>query len=259
MKKILIVFICIVSLISFIGCDNKDIINTGLKETITLGKYPQSIVKDQTIINQLLLCSSNDEGIIMLDDAEYIYIDEQYYKLENIEWELIKNQNLYISKYILDCQVFLRQEYVNVIGNSMSKKPGIPSNIYSNNYIYSDLREWLNEEFYNYAFSDSDKEKLTKIKTESLNDYVYTLSYAETSTIKTLTTSATDYAKSLGIDVFDELENEEEFNGNSTYWLRDANQIHRYRVFVINYNGVCYEFVDCYYNGVGVRPVIKLK
>lgn len=259
MKKVLLVFIFLLTFLSFVSCETQGTNNK--KDIITLGKYPQKEIIDASIINELKLLSPNELDRLEYNGNEYIYVDDKYYELAPIEWEKIKigKETLYISTAILDAQVFLKEEYVKVIGNSESIKPGVPSGTYSNDYVYSDLREWLNDNFLNYAFTKDEISTLSKVTIDGLNDYIYTLSKEDTANLKTVPSKVTDYAKAMGCDVFTEADGYINFVGNGFYWLRNPNEIHRYRVFAINPEGVVYEYVDCYYNGIGVRPVIKLK
>ena len=260
MKRILLVFVLLLTLISFVSCETKDTNNTK-QDVITFGVYPQKEVVDNELIDQLKQLSPNAKDRLEFNEKEYILVDGKYYELAPIEWEavLIGEELLYITKDIIDAQVFLKHEYVKVIGNSESIKPGVPEGIYSNNYQYSDLREWLNYNFLNYAFTEEEKSELSKINYDGLSDYVYTLSKEETVNLKTVASKVTDYAIALGCDVFTEDDVEAQFIGNGISWLRNPNEIHRYRVSAINAEGVVHEFVDCYYTGIGVRPVIKLK
>ena len=92
-----------------------------------------------------------------------------------------------------------------------------------------------------------------------LNRYVYTLSKDDVSALIYPCAKPTDYAKFVGCDVWTNVEKDAQFIGNGASWLRTPNNIHKYRVAAINYDGLVYEYVDCYYEGVGVRPAIKLK
>lgn len=157
----------------------------------------------------------------------------KYYKngssKEDIEWIVIdksvtpdgKNYAMLVSKYVLDCmQYHTKNEYTF--------------------WETSNARQWLNNTFYNEAFSSSDKEKVIEMPlanpcnpvyqgVEGGNntfDKVFLLSFFECTTFfgdelngqnPRLATSATDYAISKGAyrhisDGFG--------NGNTMFWLR---------------------------------------
>lgn len=260
MRKILLVFTILLTLISLISCEMEDTNNNKLDE-ITFGYYPQTLVKDQDILSNLMFIEPDENNVVLYNNTKYLKLEDNYYEFVNIEWERVKvgNKDLYITKQIIDQTVFLREEYVKVIGNSESTKPGVPQGTYSNNYEYSDLREWLNNEFMSIAFSSHELEKLDKIEYDNLSDYIYTLSSEEIENLTTPAAKVTEYAKAKGCDVFTSLTDDTKFNGNGFSWLRDANLIHRYRVYGLSYEGLVYEYVDCYYKGIGVRPVISFK
>lgn len=152
---------------------------------------------------------------------------------EPIEWLVLEDTGdslLLVSKDILDCKTY---------------GEGYGETDWENSYI----RKWLNEDFYNAAFNDSEKELISDYVTKegdvsssipSLTDKVFLLSYAE---VKELFKKATDsyceersahvseYAKSLGVWTIDESgyelfglkdrELSEEIIGAGNWWLRD--------------------------------------
>ena len=76
---------------------------------------------------------------------------------EDIEWQVLSNENgkvLVISKYALDCK-----QYHTVSG----------SITWEDCY----LRKWLNQGFYNAAFSDSDKSQILSVTLENKNNPCY--------------------------------------------------------------------------------------
>ena len=263
MKKILLVFTILLSLISLISCEIKGTNNETKLEEIELGLYPQNKVTDINLVNELILLEEIEDNVVFHEatNKKYFRYNNEFYEVSPVVWEPVKvgNEILYISKVILDAQVFLKEEYVKVIGNSESIKPGVPSGTYSNNYEYSDLREWLNGPFFTSTFTLEEQEKLAKIKYDGLSDYVYTLSKDDITNLIHPSALVTDYAKESGCEVFFSDGTDKTFDGRGLSWLRDGNDIHKYRVYALNNEGLVYEYVDCYYKGVGVRPVIKLK
>ncbi len=270
MKKIITIFLILLVTITFTSCAKNEekpkddyIINDRIYATeIELGYYPQVKVTDELILQELIKQTVNEENKVEYLDKTYLVINNEYYEYLPIVWDLIdvNGNKYYISRYILDQQEFLNVEYVMVVGSlSYSKKPGIPKGIFANNYEYSDLREWLNNEFYNTIFTDEEKAKLQKISYDGLEDYVYTLATSEITNLNNPATNPTDYATTIGCDVCTVEDNYPGFDGMGVSWLRTPNDVHLYRVHALNYDGIVYEYVDCHYEGVGVRPVIALK
>lgn len=157
--------------------------DSGIKvgDTITLGTYPQSAIKDE---------SGNVTG----------------YNTEPIEWIVLKisdGKALLLSKQIID-------------GKAYNHTCDTVDGYYGNNYAHSDIRKWLIEDFYDTAFSTKDKNAIvptvldnsacatdayasgpyTKYSSESTTDNVFLLSKSEIDTYasKCLEAEATDYA-----------------------------------------------------------------
>ena len=88
MKKFLLVFIFLLTFLSFVSCETQGTNNK--KDIITLGKYPQKEIIDASIINELKLLSPNELDRLEYNSNEYICVDGKYYELAPIEWEKIK-------------------------------------------------------------------------------------------------------------------------------------------------------------------------
>lgn len=125
--------------------------------------------------------------------------------VEPIEWIVLKKLNGYamlISKYAIDCYKYNESMFVR-------------------DWSASYLRKWLNSDFLNAAFTDSERKRIpfTKIKIgeNSINDNVWILSADEAELLlgnrEERMCKATEYAKSRGAYVNSE--------GASWWWLRD--------------------------------------
>ncbi|MCR4662026.1 MAG: DUF6273 domain-containing protein [Clostridia bacterium] len=174
-----------------------------IRKTIEFGNYPQSEVKDESILKELnnkidaLPNEQSNNGwhqynyIIMSKKEKYMfYIDislgnDKYrgvyfikyrpfmtryvsmhengfqksngysintiywFKYEPIEWEILendKNEQFIFSSKILDSQDF---------------------GVISNNYEFSKVRKFLNEDFLNTAFNDEEKKKILDTKVDN--------------------------------------------------------------------------------------------
>ncbi len=151
-------------------------------KTITYGLYPQNVVEtslytvlENNAIKQpngwylhngdyyaRTVASLNKNYQYKFDNGEEICEGETYwFKCEPIVWDVLSNNNneyYVISSILLDaCSYYyfatldLRTRIID--GNT----------IYSSNYMYSDIRAWLNNEFYNSAFSLGNERILTTI------------------------------------------------------------------------------------------------
>lgn len=139
------------------------------------------------------------------DNNGYYINNIYFFRYDPIKWNLL-NQNGNSYTIIADIAIDTLEFNYTTLGHSNSDK------IYSNNYEYSTIREFLNNEFYNLAFNDIAKEyiKTSLVKNSSdniyssndTNDNVYILSSAEFSMYHSVLTKigASDYSKALGCE-----------------------------------------------------------
>ena len=169
-----------------------------------------------------------------------------------IEWKKKKkegNQVLLLSKYVLDAKPY-NEELEEVTWET------------------SDIRQWLNNEFYTTAFNKAEKAKIqtSLIKNEDNSEYgtsgendtedkVFLLSKKEAKTLfsnnEEKIAKATEYAEKSGVYV-----NEEKVAG---WWLRSPGDNSDSAAVVYSYGwGYRYGY-DVYYSyGGGVRPALHL-
>lgn len=84
-----------------------------------------------------------------------------WFKYDPIVWTILEEASNG-TVFILCDMIVDGQAYQDEATSEPSKKwyntsEGVPSGIYANNYEYSTVRKWLNETFYNTAFSDLQK------------------------------------------------------------------------------------------------------
>ena len=169
-----------------------------------------------------------------------------------IEWIVMKNEGnqvLLLSKYVLDAKPY-NEEFEEVTWET------------------SDIRKWLNNEFYTTAFNKAEKAKIqtSLIKNEDnsehgtnggndTEDKVFLLSEKEADTLfsnnEEKIAKATEYAEKSGVYV-----NEEKVAG---WWLRSPGDNSDSAAVVYSYGwGYRYGY-DVYYSyGGGVRPALHL-
>ena len=169
---------------------------------------------------------------------------------EEIEWIVLAKEDgkaLVTSKYALDCQPY-NEEYTSVTWEE------------------SDIRAWLNDEFYNTAFSESERSEIettyvvnddnAEYGTDGGNDTsdkIFLLSIAEAeeyfSSDEARECEPTKYAVAEGA-----YENSD--NGNCWLWLRSPGY-YTYNAAVINTYGVVNDYgINVNYSSLAVRPAL---
>ncbi len=187
------------------------------------------------------------------DDNGYMPGEVYWFEFEPIRWRILtKNDEeaLIMSDIILDSQPY----QTNYYSRQYETRPiyytsfgDAPEGTYANNYKYSTLREWLNDEFYDSAFDDYSRKNIlltevsNSIATTGLNnpefvcedteDYVFLLSQSDCVNEKygfsrsllehsSRQLKTTDYSMSQGAYV-----STSEFIGTGWWWTRSPRNI----------------------------------
>lgn len=237
-------------------------------KTITYGLYPQKNVNDSSLVstlNSLTTPESNgwylyegdyyaklratprstykfDNGTTILSGITY------WFKCEPIVWNILNNNN---GEYYIVSSVLLD---VHCYYNSASDRKIDGKTVYPNNYKYSDIREWLNNGFYNSAFalgnshiqttmvdnraattnstsndyacaSTEDKVFLPSYKDCIISSYGFAISN-ETRCCRT-----TDWARARGSFCSDS----NQYNG--CYWTRSPGSVYSYLAWLVDDDG----------------------
>ncbi len=228
------------------------------KTYINYGKYPQTVVSDNSLILALNnLTETNSLGYYEYEGSEYAKLTATpyssgykfsdnttvisgttyYFKVEPIKWRVISNNDgtiQLLSEYILENQYY----HPNTDSRTIDGKT-----IYSNNYEHSCIRGWLNNEFYNKAFGTLDQSAIlttlvdnsasttssssNSYASNNTNDKIYLLSYQDNLTYFNDNASrqakTTDYSRAKGAY----MSTTTSYYGNSTWWLRspDSNRL----------------------------------
>lgn len=187
-----------------------------------------------------------------------------WFSYDPIEWDILKKENgkaLIIAHLILDRQVY----HLSFSTSSFSHNGGEG---YANNYELSNIRKWLNDNFYNTAFNDLQKAliEITEVDNSasstksSSNDYacnntndkMFLLSYKEATTYylsdEERTSKGSDYAKSLGL-----LVGSDDYTDQSYWWLRTPGNNDARDVYHVYYGG-SFDYRNGNSEYVGVRP-----
>ena len=207
-----------------------------------------------------------------------------WFKYEPIKWRIISESNgkaKLLAEMILDSQDFNNTNISRTIDGQT---------IYANNYEYSSIRAWLNESFYNTAFSDLQKQIIQTVEvdnsTRSTNtdnnatqwgngenkyacsntqDKVWLLSEQEvtraiygfseeTGETNTRQKKVTDYSKCQGVFT----NTESGYEGNGSWWLRSSRCGYEHCSRVVNSNGSSNLYYGVNSSFIGVVPAIQI-
>ena len=207
------------------------------------------------------------------DEYGYMINTVYWFKYEPLKWRVLDiDTGLIISEYIIDTQAYCEAIYYNSTNGEYYKDSAFTT--YCNNYAKSDIRKWLNNDFYNTAFSikerDSIKNSTLDNKAYSISywqydsavtsDNIFLLSHSDAYNLDYFSNNTTklafgsDYAKCQGLYV--------NSTNNASYWyLRTAGNFSDLACRV-NYNGEVYDSYSSnviYYPGIGIRPALKLE
>ncbi len=262
---------------------------------ITYGSYPQTKVTDSGLIAALNAQPLQGDSNVTYSGSKYkrvyftqytpyyitgspyaynsyqddngYYINTVYwFKYEPLQWRVLSNTNgeLFVMADKIVASRAYNQVQTNVTWETCT------------------MRNWLNDDFYNTAFSSTER---AKIKTSTVvnannpwygtsggnntNDKLFLLSnsevmnpaygfssdYSNNDTARRA--QGTDYAKSNGLYVY----NSNPYSGNSGWWLRTPGD-YQYTACTVDYYGSVSTHNNYYYDVsipiVGVRPAFKL-
>lgn len=245
-------------------------------KTVEYGLYPQAHVKDNELIACLnTLTESDDNGWYLYDGNYYVketsnvYNNETYnfddktaitnnteywFKCEKIVWNVLSIESgviTLLSNKLLDAHNFYSN--YDVRGETLP-----------NDYLSSDIRNWLNNDFFNKAFG-LDNSYIVSTSIDGNSDNVYLLSYEDylntsygfdndiTKKSNTRCAATSEYARSKG--AFASKDNA--YLNNGSYWTRSASNNYNYCAYNVNSGGFVSEYaVDG--DSHSVRPAIRI-
>ena len=144
-----------------------------------------------------------------------------YFKYEPLVWKVLDpDTGLILCQSVIDSQNYCSVVYQAESGAYFN---GVDSNVYASNYFASNVRAWMNYDFYNAAFTDAQRAKIKTTRVDnSANDKILCLSRSEAYNRSyglgsgNVTGYATDYAKAQGVQVSSS-------DGSSPWKLRTPN------------------------------------
>ena len=265
-------------------------------KTITYGLYPQKNVSDSALLVELnKLTTTTINGWYLYNNDYYAKLSAKprqsgykfdngdtivegnayWFKCEPITWNVLSNGNsgyYLLSSVLLDAHCYYHSQDVRIINNYK---------VYPNDYEDSDIRAWLNNDFYNTAFHlDNDNIQTTYVDNSAetthspynsywcndTQDKVFLPSYQDymntnygfinsddlTDTRKCITT---DYARANGVYYYTKIN-----PYYSPYWTRSP-----FRFTNSTYTSADVDSAgrlaasDVTFEGDAVRPAITLK
>lgn len=215
--------------------------------------------------------SSSSNETSYQDDNLYNRGQVYWFKWEPIKWKVLDG-SLLVTEKILDSQHYYRAYNVSRSVKRSSYDDMNTGSVYDNNYLYSDIRGFINMSFYDWAFTSSEKSKIatttvdnSRSSTESstngfvsdnTNDKVFLLSFSEANNTNYFANDGarmalvTDYAKVQGVSA--------DVNGYSYWWLRSPYSGVSYMSKCVKNDGRSSN-VSVINTSVGVRPALKIK
>lgn len=240
---------------------------------IYFGEYPQSLKADGVTITSTVdsrgyylgsdgfyyakvvahPCGSGykfSTGATVSDGATY------YFKVEPIRWRILSEDGE--SAFILCDSIIANHRY----------------DYSSNNYKESEIRAWLNETFYETAFTELQREIILTTTVdnsaysagysshpyacENTEDKIFLLSYREvlmniSGTARTKQTS--DYSRASGAY----MNTSSSYYGNGDWWLRSPSSGDCYIARHVSRGGNAYNYYFVYNSDYGVVPALQIR
>lgn len=163
-------------------------------KTLTYGLYPQKNVNDSTLVSALnALTTPESNGWYLYEGDYYAKVSATpyssshvfdnsttivsgttyWFKCEPVVWNVLSNNSgeyYVLSSVLLDAHCYY---------NSTSNRTIDGQTVYPNNYKYSDIRSWLNNDFYNSAFALSNSHiQTTTVDNSAATTFSTSNSYA---------------------------------------------------------------------------------
>lgn len=243
------------------------------------GLYPQKYINNPFIINELnKICEDNDVWALFKGHyyvkkvVDYDYVlsgnvvangSECWFRCDPIEWSIVEatTNNYYVfAVNILDGKEFYHWDWSH---GAHSNRIIDGKTIYDTNYEYSDIRKWLNSEFFNTAFS-LNKYYVNKsyVYNDESTTYCYENVVCNDTTDNVLLPCYADFTddglffkKQLSCSTYTDWAIAGNVYYGTTYWTRSPRS--EDDVWYVNAEGVLRN--DYTNNCLGIRPAVALK
>ena len=258
MKKKIALFLCLVFVLSMVLPIERPLIVHAQEEPVVyFGHYFQNVVNDNYLYNALFYEAEFDKNnIAKIGGKKYTRRDYKFYSNDPIEWIVLDSEADY---YVLMSKKILFRRSLAQFWNE------------------SNLREYLNNDFYNFAFSAKERKSILTSTNTTLY-WPYNDRYLDGRNAQYVTTKDKVYILSAedaknGAYGFSALEEADSKRvAETTAWVRDDQKPEWWmcrgpedwcygtlRDTVVGYNG---EIIHCGMRDTGsfgIRPVIKVK
>ena len=212
-------------------------------------------------------------------DSNGYYTNTVYwFKYEPLRWRVLDpSSGLVMCEDIIDSQAYSNTIY-HKSGSGYYNNPACT--VYANDYATSSVRTWLNDDFYNTAFTSAEQSviKTTELdnsawpgypeyNSASTNDKLFLPSYSESTNAAYGFSSdrtnydparraqGSDYAKCQGLYVYNSPGSDCDKN---SYWFLRSPGGNSHYACVVYYYGYVYNYYYVFYtSGIGVRPAFK--
>ena len=144
------------------------------------------------------------------------------------------------------------------------------SAVYANNYKESHIRSWLNDNFYNTAFTAAEKARIQTTTVDNsvastgynpnqyacanTSDKVFLLSYSEATNASY--GLITDASRQLKPSAYAQSQGVETYNGNSQWLLRSPDNIYADNARIVGIDGGVNYYSNVNYAFIGVVPAL---
>ena len=158
---------------------------------IYFGEYPQTIKADDVTVGDVadkdgyylgsdgeryakVVADPYESGYTFSDGSDVTYGETYYFKVEPIRWRILSESDG--SAFIMADQILINRQYHDTTSTTVIDG----ETIYANNYMYSDIRAWLNDEFFNSVFGELSQEiiKVTAVDNSASSTSSSSNSYA---------------------------------------------------------------------------------
>ncbi len=203
-----------------------------------------------------------------------------YFKVEPIRWRILSESNG--TAFILCDSIIANSAYQSSWYQSgtnwYTNANGAPADTYANNYQYSEIRAWLNAQFYETAFSDLQQALIQTVlvdnsaasTTSAANSYVcentqdkiFLLSYKEAmnsaygmGSKEARQMIISDYGRATGVY----MATDSSYYGNGNWWLRSPRDNASNQACTVSTGGYTDQIVAVSNQNYGVVPALWIR
>ena len=246
---------------------------------VYFGEYPQTIKADSVSITS----TTNEKGYFLgSDGAWYAGVNAMpyesgytfsnnvsvtsgttyYFKVEPIKWQVLSTDG--VTAKVVCASIIANHRYDDA----------------SNNYAQSEIRAWLNNKFYNQAFTSLQQELIVttlvdnsaestgydpnQYACDDTNDKIYLLSYAEAYAMDSTTTVfsevreriTSDYSRATGALMYT---GTNYYGRKGFWWLRSPNYLNSSYAYYVSLGGDLLYLNFVSYTCIGVVPALQIR